>query len=102
MWWVKLLQIHMIPESKVHGANMGPTWGRKDPGGSHVGLMNLAIWDHKGAFLRIGNSKAAGWPVLLVAVIQWCLNKLGNILQTRLSSTFSWKKNFQICIRISR
>ena len=24
------------PDSKVHGANMGPTWGRQDPGGLHV------------------------------------------------------------------
>ena len=24
---------------------MGPTWGRQDPGGSHVGPMNLAIWE---------------------------------------------------------
>ena len=31
------------PDSKVHGANMGPIWGRQDPGGPHVGLMNLAI-----------------------------------------------------------
>ena len=29
--------------SNIHGANMGPTWGRKDPGGPHVGLLNLAI-----------------------------------------------------------
>ena len=33
------------PDSKVHGVNMGPTWGRQDPGGPHVGLMDLAIWD---------------------------------------------------------
>ena len=26
-----------IPDSKVHGANMGPIGGRQDPGGSHVG-----------------------------------------------------------------
>ena len=32
------------PDSKVHGANMGHIWGRQDPGGPHVGLMNLAIW----------------------------------------------------------
>ena len=25
---------------------MGPTWGRQDPGGPHVGPMNLAIWAH--------------------------------------------------------
>ena len=34
-----------IPDSKVHEVNMGPIWGRQDPGGSHVGPMNLAIWD---------------------------------------------------------
>ena len=26
-----------FPDSKVYGANMGPTWGRQDPGGPHVG-----------------------------------------------------------------
>ena len=33
-----------FPDSKVHGANMGPIWGRQDPGGPHVDPMNLAIW----------------------------------------------------------
>ena len=33
-----------VPDSKVHGTHMGPTWGRQDPGGPHVGPMNLAIW----------------------------------------------------------
>ena len=33
------------PDSKVDGAKVGPTWGRQDPGGPHVGPMNLAIWD---------------------------------------------------------
>ena len=32
------------PDSKVHGSNMGPIWGREDPGGPHVGPMNFAIW----------------------------------------------------------
>ena len=32
-------------DNKVHGATMGPTWGREDPGGPHVGPMNLAIWE---------------------------------------------------------
>ena len=31
-------------DSKVHGANMGPIWGREDPGGPHVGPMNFTIW----------------------------------------------------------
>ena len=34
------------PDSKAHGANMGPIWGRQDPGGPHVGPMNFAIWEH--------------------------------------------------------
>ena len=34
-----------IPDSKVHGAYMGPTWGWQDPGGPHVGPMNIAIRD---------------------------------------------------------
>ena len=32
------------PDSKVHGTNVGPIWGRHDPGGPHVGPMNLAVW----------------------------------------------------------
>ena len=31
------------PDSKVHGANMGPIWALSAPGGPHVGPMNLAI-----------------------------------------------------------
>ena len=31
------------PDNNVHGANMGPIWGRQDPGGPHVGPMNFAI-----------------------------------------------------------
>ena len=35
----------IIPDSKVHGANMGPTWVLSAPDGPHVGPMNLAIRD---------------------------------------------------------
>ena len=35
---------HSYSDGKVHGANMGSIWGRQDPGGPHVGPMNLAIW----------------------------------------------------------
>ena len=34
-----------FPDSKIRGANMGPIWVRQDPGGSHVGPMNFAIWE---------------------------------------------------------
>ena len=32
------------PDSKIHEANMGPIWGRQDPGGPLAGPMNFAIW----------------------------------------------------------
>ena len=34
----------VYPDSKIHGANMGPIWGWQDPGEPHVGPMNFAIW----------------------------------------------------------
>ena len=39
-------KIGMIPrpDSKVHGANMRPTWVLSAPDGPHVGPMNLDIW----------------------------------------------------------
>ena len=35
------------PDSKVHGANMRPIWGRQDPVGPYVGPMIFAIWEDK-------------------------------------------------------
>ena len=42
---IALLWIWYYPDRKVHGANMGPIWGRQDPDGPHVGPMNFAIWE---------------------------------------------------------
>ena len=36
----KKLYLKISPESKVHGANLGPIWSRQDPGGPQVGPMN--------------------------------------------------------------
>ena len=43
------VQVNIPPDSKVHGVNMGSTWGRQAPGGPHVGPMNLAI---RATFIR--------------------------------------------------
>ena len=50
--YTKILKILMngpgmgnIPDSKVHGANMGPSWVLSNQDGPHVGPMNLAIRD---------------------------------------------------------
>ena len=40
---VRLALLRSFPDSKVHGANMGPIWGRQNPGEHHVGPMNFAI-----------------------------------------------------------
>ena len=32
-----------FPDSKVHGVNMRPIWGRQDPGVPHVGPINFVI-----------------------------------------------------------
>ena len=32
------------PDSKVHGTNMGPIWGRQDPSVPHVGPEDFVIW----------------------------------------------------------
>ena len=40
------------PDSKVHGANMGPIWGRQDPGGPLVGPMNLTIREWAGDIIK--------------------------------------------------
>ena len=34
---------HTYPVSKVHGANIGPTWVPSAPDGAHVGPRNIAI-----------------------------------------------------------
>ena len=31
------------PDSKIHGANMGPSWVWQDSDGPHVGPMNFVI-----------------------------------------------------------
>ena len=40
-YWLK-----RYPDSKVHGANMGPTWVLSAPDEPHVGPMNFVIWVH--------------------------------------------------------
>ena len=48
------------PGNKVHGAYMGPTWGRQDPGGPHVGPMNLAT--------RVSTSLGLSWKCHSVTI----------------------------------
>ena len=36
--------MNKFPDSKVHGAKMGPSPGRQDPGGPHVGPVNFVCF----------------------------------------------------------
>ena len=51
-WLIDQLSRISSPDSKVHGATMGPIWDRQDPDGPHVGPMNLAIWEINGSINR--------------------------------------------------
>ena len=42
-YYKSLIQIETCSDSKVRGANMGPTWVLLAPDEPHVGPMNLAI-----------------------------------------------------------
>ena len=46
------------PDSKVHGANMGPTWVLSAPDGPHVGPMNLAIRENKQCLKQFTNNSS--------------------------------------------
>ena len=39
-----LFWMNKFPDSKVHGAKMGPSWGRQNPGGPHVGPIYFACF----------------------------------------------------------
>ena len=55
------------PDSKVHGANMGPTWVLSAPDGPHVGPMNRAIRE---SLICITQSWACVWLLLLISLIR--------------------------------
>ena len=57
------------PDSKVHGANMGPTWVLSAPGRPHVGPMNLAIRAFPHGDIMAGTCFPHRWP--FVRRIQW-------------------------------
>ena len=62
--WLLIIDCFItIPDSNVHGANMGPIWGRQDPGGPHVGPMNFAMWD---CTLKMSGSNSEYFQVLAV------------------------------------
>ena len=54
-----------VPDSKVHGANMGPTWVLSAPDGPHLGPMNLAVRDLLRYYTGIIVQTPNYWPFVL-------------------------------------
>ena len=53
------------PDSKVHEAYMGPTWGWQDPGGTHVGPINVVIRGYQTATL----SQTCTWTGRMLSLL---------------------------------
>ena len=87
------------PDNKVHGANMGPIWGRQVPDGPHVGPMNFVIWDvtfipdleialnavYMSYWLPINTNTSGLGPLLLIAQLLDADIRLFNMYLTSLS-----------------
>ena len=57
------------PDSKFHGANLGPTWVLSAPDGPHVGPMNLAIWE---CVSRVSSKSELCFTAILL-LLQCCI-----------------------------
>ena len=106
------------PDSKVYGANMGPTWVLSAPDGPHVGPMNLAIrvyFDVSSNQLSVcrinhlstetygGNFKNVILQVILMIGPHWCLLQwLWTILHVALNRFFySISRNLILIFRVT-
>ena len=59
------------PDSKVHVAIMGPIWDQQDPGGSHAGPMNFAIWEGTGLILGLHPADERQRYIVTMSLIGW-------------------------------
>ena len=86
-----------IPDSNVHGANMGPTWVLPAPDGPHVGPTNLAIrdvlcWLHEVWFSTV--KALVGWldGLLVVRLFGWFVGWLAVwLVISRHDDVIKWK-----------
>ena len=87
-----------VPDSKVHGANICPTWVLSSPDGPHVGPMTPAIMNSyaKNSLLEIGAWISNDIPQFVVDVItRTCLkfNATGDLLHNLLCQ---WIQSLQL------
>ena len=89
----------------MHGASMGPIWGRQDPGGPHVGSMNLAIsaiasdyWKQCKCLMIITHQMVwTEFQVLYKTILSRSFNKrLNSVIKKVIYSTYQ-----EICTRFA-
>ena len=70
LWICSYCNWKIVPDSKVHGTNMGPTWVLTAPDGFHVDPMNLAIRGQDDSHGRPWMRWSQAWtsPVMISAV----------------------------------
>ena len=79
-----IISLETVPDNKVHGVKMGPTWFLPAPDGPHIGPMNLVI---RIGMLSAGNPKLVySYFFSLYCIVVWALCKLLMLYVT--------KKNF--------
>ena len=77
------------PDSKVHGASMGPTWVLSAPDGPHVGPMNLAI--------RADNPCLTHYGQICGIIYDMLPGCVGRGLFTRCNCVWLWPVQVEIC-----
>ena len=84
----KISMLMIAPDSKVHGANMGPTWVLSALNGPHFGPMNLAIrgWSDTIRISACGETLAAlrvlyatKSSIIGPLITRWCYTASSNI-----------------------
>ena len=69
--------------SKVHGANMGPTWDMSGPDGPHVGPKNLAIWVTVSVQMHLTDTRS-----IFAAITVVILSSLVNLFHSTMKMHF--------------
>ena len=88
------------PGSKIQGTNVGPTWGRQNLGGPHVGHPNRVIWApkrHTSQFQDCGSDRKINyikWKSNIFATCFFYYTQFFKLLNvcTRIVKNLQWTK----------
>ena len=102
LWYPE--EVHLFPDSKFHGANMGPTWVLSAPEGPHVGPRNLAIRVTKQwqiIIMLFQDVVYFWWTHTINSLLTWCQQfvlQLTWATATKIVQPSSSVSNRQVCL----